>query len=120
MPCRIYKAERIISGISVAIPVERIPEIRHDGIRLYEAAQHRVVPACLVVVQAQFVVGALAGEAPLAGGVGLVEGLAGRALLAPWLVAQLGVLRQGAGVLLDRDAGAAQVVSQQVEDAVLF
>jgi hypothetical protein len=51
---------------------------------------------------------------------GLVEGLAGRAVLAPGLVAQLGVFRQGAGVLLDRDAGAAQVISQQVEDAVLF
>jgi hypothetical protein len=50
----------------------------------------------LVVVQAQFVVGALAGEAPLAGGLGLVEALAGRAVLAPGLVAQFGVFRQGA------------------------
>jgi hypothetical protein len=65
-------------------------------------------------------VGALACEAPLAGGVGLVECVAGRAVLAPGLVAQLGVFRQGAGFFLDCDAGAAQVVSQQVEDAVLF
>lgn len=64
--------------------------------------------------------GALAGEAPVAGGLGLVEGVAGRAVLAPGLVAQLGVLGQCVGVLFDRDAGAAQVISQQVEDAVLF
>jgi hypothetical protein len=49
-------------------------------------------------------VGALAGEAPVAGGLGLVEGVAGRAVLAPGLVAQLGVFRQRAGVILDRDA----------------
>jgi hypothetical protein len=65
-------------------------------------------------------VGALAGEAPVAGGLGLVEGLAGWAVLAPGLVAQLGGLGQGAGFLLDRDTGAAQMISQQVEDAVLF
>jgi hypothetical protein len=61
-------------------------------------------------------VGALSGEAPVAGGLDLVVGVAGRAVLAPGLVAQFGVLRQGAGVLLDRDAVAAQVVSQQVEN----
>lgn len=51
VPTRIRVHDRIV--VSVAIPIERlwISRLGHDGIRLDEAAQLRIVPARLVEVE---------------------------------------------------------------------
>jgi hypothetical protein len=55
--------DRVAITVGVAIPRQRVARPGHDTVRLDEASQARVVPACAVVVQAQNGLLALTGEA---------------------------------------------------------
>ena len=83
MPRRVDQLERIISHIRKPVPISRVPWLGHEGIRLDEATQARVIPARAVEVQPQRPLLALTGEALRRG-----RGPAGVARRAEGVVAQ--------------------------------
>ena len=64
MPRGVGVFDWIILGIAVPVQTARIPRLRHNRIRLDEAAEHGVVPSAVVPVHAHVVLPALTGVAP--------------------------------------------------------
>ena len=53
MPAGVGETQRIVQGISVAVEGLGIARGGDNRIRLREAAEQRVIPSCIVKVQAQ-------------------------------------------------------------------
>ena len=63
MSCWIRVAQRIVQDVCVPIQRLRVPRLRHDGVRLDEAAHDGIIPPAVVKVQIGVVLDPLAGEA---------------------------------------------------------
>jgi hypothetical protein len=67
MPASIHIAQGIVVNIRIPVQRLRVPRLGHDGIRLQEAAQGRVIEARPIVIQAQPRLPPLPGEAAVGG-----------------------------------------------------
>ncbi len=63
MPAGVRVPHRVVAYVRVPVQVLRVPRLRYDGVRLDEAAEGRVVPPRVVVVQPDDPVPPLAREA---------------------------------------------------------
>jgi hypothetical protein len=67
VPAGIGVAQGVVVDIRIPVQRLRVPGLRHDGIRLQETAQGRVIEARPVIIQAQALLPPLAGEAAVGG-----------------------------------------------------
>jgi len=110
MPTRIRIPQRIVERVRIAIKALRIPRRGHNRVRLEEAAQHGIVLAGVVIVEAQGGLVALAGVLPIRGHRTIARAAVGKVALRAQLRADGG----------RRQARTAEVVAVQVgEGAVL-
>jgi hypothetical protein len=65
VPAGIGVAQRVVVDIGIPMERLRVPRLGHDGIRLQEATQGRVIEARLVVIQPEGRLPPLPGEAAI-------------------------------------------------------